>query len=336
VLPARSVELQKERDQVGFPSAQDATDELGVRLVQVEKAVYADGENPVEADAVVAAVVEHLRHRPDETLGIVALNIRQKTLISEKLYERFKTEPELRQRFERAGQTDEGFVKNLESVQGDERDVIFISVTYGPGPDGRFARRFGPINSQTGWRRLNVLFTRAKRRVVVFASFAPELLGDDGLSRGAKDLRDYITFARTGTYQHVPVSGREPDSDFEVAVAAALREAGYQVNPQVGVAGYFIDLGVRGREGSGPFILGIECDGAPYHSSFSARDRDRLRQQVLEGLGWKIHRIWSTDWYRDPHTQTQRMLEAVRSAERAPPTRTPLPMPHRPKPAPNS
>jgi very-short-patch-repair endonuclease len=303
-------------DLIVFPSANDAPEDLGVRLVHVEKAVYADGENLLEAQAVVDAVIDHLREQPEATLGVVALNIRQKTLIQELLYDRFKTEPELRQHFERPGLTDEGFVKNLESVQGDERDVIFISVTYGPStPGGPVARRFGPINSDNGWRRLNVLFTRAKRRVVVFASFASEQLADEGLSKGARDLRDYIAFARTGTYQQGRLTGREPDSDFEVAVATVVREAGYSVTPQFGVAGYFIDLAVRHRDRSGPYLLGIECDGAPYHSSFSARDRDRLRQQVLEGLGWKIHRIWSTDWYRDPHAQTQRLIEAIRGAE---------------------
>jgi very-short-patch-repair endonuclease len=303
-------------DLIVFPSANDAPEDLGVRLVHVEKAVYADGENLLEAQAVVDAVIDHLREQPEATLGVVALNIRQKTLIQELLYDRFKTEPELRQHFERPGLTDEGFVKNLESVQGDERDVIFISVTYGPStPGGPLARRFGPINSDNGWRRLNVLFTRAKRRVVVFASFASEQLADEGLSKGARDLRDYIAFARTGTYQQGRLTGREPDSDFEVAVATVVREAGYSVTPQFGVAGYFIDLAVRHRDRSGPYLLGIECDGAPYHSSFSARDRDRLRQQVLEGLGWKIHRIWSTDWYRDPHAQTQRLIEAIRGAE---------------------
>ena len=291
---------------------------MGVRLAPVQNATYADGQNLVEAEAVVDAVIEHLKTRPELTIGVVALNIRQKTLIQEALYERFKSEQELRQQFERAGGTDPGFIKNLESVQGDERDVIYIAVTYGPStPGGPVARRFGPINSETGWRRLNVLFTRAKKQVVVFSSFAPEELREDGLSRGAKDLRDYIAFAREGTYQQGRTSGREPDSDFEIAVANVIREAGYSVTPQVGVAGYFIDLAVRHQDKTGPYVLGIECDGAPYHSSFSARDRDRLRQQVLERLGWKIHRIWSTDWYRDPHTQAQRLHDAIRAAHRA-------------------
>lgn len=300
---------------VVFPSAQHANDELGVNHVMVDGATYADGKNLNEAKAVVDAVLEHLRHRSHESLGIVALNIRQKTLIEELLSDRLKDEPVLRERFDRGGSNDGGFVKNLESVQGDERDVIFISVTYGPAtPGGKVARRFGPINGANGWRRLNVLFTRAKRRVTVFSSFTAEQLEEHGLSRGGADLRAYLAFARTGQYQEAHHTGREPDSDFEVEVANTLREQGYEVTPQVGVAGYFIDLGVRAKHG-GRFLLGVECDGARYHSSFSARDRDRLRQQVLEGLGWEIFRIWSTDWYRDGRKQRQRLLEAVKKAE---------------------
>jgi very-short-patch-repair endonuclease len=217
--------------------------------------------------------------------------------------------------FDADGVEGEGaFIKNLESVQGDERDVIFISVTYGPKtPNGPVARTFGPLNGSSGWRRLNVLFTRAKRRVVVFSSFPPEALGNEAtLSRGALDLKKYLTFARTGRYVTAQTTDREPDSDFEVAVADVLRDAGYPVVPQVGVAGYFIDLAVKHPQRRSEFILGVECDGAAYHSSFSARDRDRLRQQVLEGLGWKIHRIWSTDWFRDPAGQKKRLVERLR------------------------
>jgi very-short-patch-repair endonuclease len=342
-LIAFSNDRYYDNDLIVFPSAKATDEDLGVSLVHVPEATYADGQNLAEARAVVDGVIEHLRRRPETTLGVVAINIRQAKLIEAELYDRFKEEPALRERFDRSGQTDAGFVKNLESVQGDERDVIFISVTYGPSTvGGTVARRFSAINTSGGWRRLNVLFSRAKLKVVVFASFSPEQLREDGLSRGAQDLRDYIAFARTGTYQQARASNREPDSDFEVEVANAIRDAGYGALPQVGVAGYFVDIGVQRPNGDGRYLLGVECDGAPYHSSFSARDRDRLRQQVLEGLGWRIHRIWSTDWYRDRRTQAQHLVEAIRRAEQPqtlarqtsvrgsaggppPPTRSPAP-----------
>ncbi|AKV04713.1 DNA helicase related protein [Labilithrix luteola] len=233
---------------VVFPSPKDATEDLGVKFVKVEDGLYADGVNEREAERVADAVIEHLRDRVAESFGVVALNIRQQQRIQHLLATKLKDEPELRKRFDEGG-TDGPFVKNLESVQGDERDVIYISVTYGPSsPNGRVAKRFGPINQANGWRRLNVLFSRAKKRVVVFASFESSNLDASStttMARGAEDLRKYLEFARTGRLTHGQTSGRAPDSDFEVEVAEALQNAGYTVEPQVGVAGYFVDLAVR-------------------------------------------------------------------------------------------
>ncbi|MBK8412239.1 MAG: hypothetical protein IPL19_30225 [Sandaracinaceae bacterium] len=303
---------------VVFPSPSNGSDELGVKYIEVPDGVCVGGVNDVEARIVVDAVMDHLMTRASESFGIVAMNVKQKERIQILLDERLRDHQELRKIFEEDdGERQGAFIKNLESVQGDERDVIYISVTYGPKtPGGRVARTFGPLNGPNGWRRLNVLFTRARRRVVVFSSFAPEALGDEAaLSRGASDLKKYLTFARTGRYLAAKTTDREPDSDFEVSVADALRDAGFVVVPQVGVAGYFIDLAVKHPQRPSEFILGVECDGAAYHSSFSARDRDRLRQQVLEGLHWKIHRIWSTDWFRDPRGQRRRLIEVLRALE---------------------
>jgi very-short-patch-repair endonuclease len=297
-----------------FPSPSDGSDDLGVKYVEVADGTCVGGINEREAERVVDAVLEHLRTRPHESFGAVAMNVKQKQRIEVLLSDRLKDQPELRSRFDSGTEGAHAFIKNLESVQGDERDVIFISVTYGPTtPRGRVPRTFGPLNQSSGWRRLNVLFTRAKKRVVVFSSFAPEALEGGELSRGASDLKKYLTFARSGLDLPGETTDRAPDSDFEVEVAEALRDAGYPVVPQVGVAGYFIDLAVKHPVRRTEFILGVECDGAAYHSSFSARDRDRLRQQVLEGLGWKIYRIWSTDWFRDPVGQKKRLVEAVKA-----------------------
>src|SRR5262249_1719289 len=157
-------------------------------------------------------------------------------------------------------------------------------------PGAPVLQRFGPINGKFGWRRLNVLFSRAKHRVVVFSSFDPDdLLASEGdTARGTQLLKNYLSFAKTGRLPSAAATAREPDSDFEVAVANVVRSLGFEPVPQVGVAGYFIDIAVRHPKKPGAFALGIECDGAMYHSSFSARDRDRLRQKVLEDLGWKI------------------------------------------------
>jgi transcription elongation GreA/GreB family factor/very-short-patch-repair endonuclease len=204
------------------------------------------------------------------------------------------------------------FVKNLENVQGDERDVVFISTTFGRAPGtNRVRQNFGPISRPMGWRRLNVLFTRARRNLHVFSSMHPEdIVVDLGTPEGTKALRNYLEYASRGTLVGADITEREPDSDFEVAVANALREKGYPIQPQLGVAGFFIDIAVRNPDQHGEFLAAIECDGATYHSGVSVRDRDRIRQEILESLGWKgkIWRIWSADWFRNPRNELRRLL----------------------------
>jgi transcription elongation GreA/GreB family factor/very-short-patch-repair endonuclease len=220
--------------------------------------------------------------------------------------------------------TEEGlplFVKNLENVQGDERDSIIISTTFGKPPGSDSVRQnFGPISRRGGWRRLNVLFTRARRSVALYTSLRPEDIVVDGSTpEGTRALRNYLEYARTGSLT-VPVDeGREPDSDFEVAVISRLRSRGYKVTPQLGVAGFRIDIAVRHPDAPGTYLAAIECDGASYHSSQSVRDRDRIRQEILESLGWRgrIWRIWSTDWFRSPRQEAERLfgfLEGIRSS----------------------
>lgn len=204
-------------------------------------------------------------------------------------------------------------MKNLENVQGDERDAIFISVTYGRNADGNFYHRFGPINQKAGCRRLNVLFSRAKKRMEAFCSFDPELL-TGAPSEGAQALKEFLEFAKHGRLSTKANATRKaPDSLFEVEVIRAIKSLGYDVEPQVGVAGYFIDIAIIDKKNPGRFLLGIECDGATYHSSRSARDRDRLRQQNLENLGWTIHRIWSTDWFKNERREVQRLKGVIES-----------------------
>ena len=212
------------------------------------------------------------------------------------------------------------FVKNLENVQGDERDVIFISTTFGkaPGTD-KVRQNFGPISRADGWRRLNVLFTRSKRRIELFTSMAPEdIVVDARTPLGTKALRDYLDFAKRGVLVTTDEGERDLDSDFEVSLANVITSMGYEVKPQLGVAGVFIDMAVRNPDRPGEFLAGIECDGATYHSGFSVRDRDRIRQEILESLGWKgrIHRIWSTDWFYDPRRAIAKLREFLEERRR--------------------
>jgi very-short-patch-repair endonuclease len=304
---------------IAFPSPMPTHPALGVKFVHVKDGVFEGRKNVEEAKRVVDTVLRHMRTRSNESLGVVTMNSTQRELIESLLEQRLKDDPAA-QEYVRSWEAglEPFFIKNLENVQGDERSVIYISVTYGPAPGGHVFQRFGPINSPTGHRRLNVLFTRARRRVVVFSSMlADQVQSSPTSSWGVRALKSYLHFAQTGVLEQAMFSGREPDSDFEVEVADALRARGFDVVAQVGVAGYFIDLAVKHPQKVDSFILGVECDGKSYHSSVSARDRDRLRQAVLEDLGWSIHRIWSTDWFKQSSHEVQRIVERIEVILRA-------------------
>jgi very-short-patch-repair endonuclease len=268
-----------------------------------------------EAKIISEAVREHFRQRSRESLGIVAMSAEQRLQLERSIETLAKEDMAFQEWLEEDARTQEPlFIKNLENVQGDERDVIFLSMTYGPQtPWGRVFQRFGPINSDVGWRRLNVLFTRSKKRMHVFSSMGSEDVIAGSLSkRGVHALHDFLVFCETGMLQKTEIDeDRSPDSDFEIAVMEALQNEGFDCVPQVGVAGFFIDVSVIDSGNPGNYLMGIECDGATYHSSKSARDRDRLRQTILERLGWRIRRIWSTDWYKNPHAELQPIIREL-------------------------
>ena len=291
-----------------FPSPQEWAADFGVRFVQVD-GKYRTRINVPEAQAVALAAVKFMATNPDKSLGIVALNQAQRDLIlaeMDRIFVRDSKSEQYRAHWQNT--LEPFFVKNLENVQGDERDVIFISTVYGPDENGNLMQRFGPINGAAGDRRLNVLFSRAKFGVTVFSSMRPDQIRvDEKTPRGTRLLKEYLQYAATGTLESGNVTVQECDSDFELIVKRQLESRGYEVVPQIGVAGFRIDLGVKHPDWPYGFLLGIECDGAAYHSSLSARDRDRLRQQVLESLGWTIYRVWSTDWFHDQKGELVKM-----------------------------
>lgn len=296
-----------------FPSPYGQGGKLGVRAIYLADAIYENQTNLREANRVVDAVVEHIATRPNESLGVVTLNIKQRDLIAELLEERLKSArgaDGYRDHWASEGQP--LFIKNLENVQGDERDAIIISTTFGKPPGSSAVRQnFGPISRQGGWRRLNVLFTRAKKSIAIYTSLRPEDIVMDGTTPdGTKALRNYLEYARTGSLTTFEETGRDPDSDFEISVMDMLKLRGYEVTPQLGVAGYRIDIAVKHPDAPGSYLAAIECDGASYHSALSVRDRDRIRQEILESLGWRgrIWRIWSTDWFRTPRQETEKLI----------------------------
>jgi hypothetical protein len=276
-------------------------------------------DNRREGEAIVARVSEHARSHPTLSLGIVTFSFAQRNLITELLEVGRRGDPILDD-FLREGQSEDLFVKNIENVQGDERDVILISVGYGPTtPGGRLgSMSFGPVNGEGGERRLNVLFTRARIRTEVFASFDP---GDIDVSRtageGPRILKRFLEFAKNGRADESSPTGLDADTPFEEDVADVIRSYGFLADPQVGSAGFRIDIGVRHPDKPGTYLLAVECDGATYHSALWARERDRLRQDVLEHLGWRFHRIWSSDWFYNRRAEIERLRAALADARDA-------------------
>lgn len=295
---------------VTFPSP--VTDDVAVRFERV-RGVYDRGgsrTNRVEAEAIVKGIEAHYLDdaKQELTLGVVTFNQPQQALIETLLDARRRTCHAL-DRAIAANSYEPLFIKNLENVQGDERDVIFFSITFGPDAAGKTTMNFGPLNGEGGHRRLNVAISRAREAVVVYSTLMPEQIDLAKVrAAGVRDLKLYLEFALKGPralVENRSPTGLEPDSPFEVAVINMLRERGWTVHPQVGCSGYRIDMGVVDPRAPGRYLVGIECDGRSYHSGATARDRDRLRQHVLEGLGWRIHRIWSTDWWINPEGEIE-------------------------------
>src|SRR5205807_4899482 len=196
----------------------------------------------------------------------------------------------------------------------------FISIGYGRTSEGLLAMNFGPLNRNGGERRLNVLISRARKRCEVFTSLtADDIDASRSGSSGVAALKTFLSYAQTGKMEVAPQSAEVSDSDFEDQVLRQLKQLGHEIHTQVGCAGFFLDLAVVDPTEPGKYLLGIECDGARYHSARSARDRDRLRQVVLESLGWRIHRIWSTDWFHNPSQELKKVLQAIETAKTAEP-----------------
>jgi very-short-patch-repair endonuclease len=306
---------------VTFPSPEESASRA-VQFIHVPDGCFKDGVNVIEARRVAALVMEHARATPKMTLGVIAFSQRQQERILDELEVLRRQSPECEEFFS-AERDDPFFVKNLENVQGDERDAIMLSVGYGPDEAGKVMKRFGPLNRDGGERRLNVAVTRARLAMRVVASMTAY---DVDLSRtgskGAALLKAFLDFAERG-----PVALREAiteanqrgaDSPFEQAVGDELERRGLTIHRQVGCGGYRIDLAITDGA-SGKYLIGVECDGATYHSAATARDRDRLRKAVLEGLGWKLVRVWSTDWVRDRNAQVNRVLNALEATKKPPP-----------------
>jgi very-short-patch-repair endonuclease len=306
---------------ITFPAAETA--DRGVSLHCLPSALFDRGKsrtNRAEAQAIVVDAVARMQKclaKPEEkrlTYGVVTFNIQQQNLIQDLFDQAQRDHPELEWFFS-DDRIEPTAVKNLENVQGDERDVMFFSITFGFDAAGKFPVNFGALNRDGGERRLNVAITRARRSLIVYSSFrAEQLRAERSHARGVRDLKSFLEYAEKGP---AAIAARTEgsvggyDSPFEEAVSDALASRGWQVEPQVGVSGFRVDLGIVHPDKLGAYLAGVECDGATYHRSAAARDRDKTRQQVLENLGWNVVRVWSPDWWYDSESAIDRVHDAL-------------------------
>lgn len=305
-----------------FPSASPDREGVGVDYHYVNGIFDRKSHtNQAEAEYIADLVYKNIEQYPDRSLGVVAFSASQQNLIDKLIWERRLNNPD-KEFFFTKDKEEPFFIKNLETVQGDERDTIIFSVAYGFDSGGKLLHNFGPLNRAGGERRLNVAVTRAKFNVQLVASIHHT---DIDLSRtgaeGARLLKEYLDFAENGSIALLRSAAVNPfesaESEFEAEVCEFLRDNGFAVDTQVGCSGFRIDLGLK-KPDSSDYVLAIECDGASYHSARNARDRDRLRQQVLEKMGWQFYRVWSTDWYCNKAAEQQRLLDAAARAVKAP------------------
>lgn len=306
------------------PSPIAKTEAVGLRLISVDGTYYPRGHgnnlantNPAEADALCEALKAHARVQKELTVGIAALSKRQAILIEEQVELARREDDLLDAWMSEATESGEGvFIKNLENVQGDERDVIMISVGYGRRPDGDMTMNFGPINNPGGERRLNVLFTRARWRCDVYCSFDPSSINTSGATgEGRRVFKEYLTSAQSESFNQATIRGNIGETYIETDIAEEIVSLGYGVEQHVGPDGFVVELAVLNPSHPDEFMLAVETDGSTYRQALSARERDRMRCAILELYGWRYHRVWMTEWFYDRKNAIDKVREALESAK---------------------
>ncbi|AJC49640.1 DUF4011 domain-containing protein [Mesomycoplasma flocculare] len=309
-------------DLVTFPANKKPIEFQGIKFFKVEKPLYKARKNEKEAKKIVEILEKILKkHGNRYTIGIVTTNLAQEKLISSEI-EKFKVKnPQFFSFFSDEAGVD-FFVKNIESVQGDERDIIIFSLNFGPNEEGKISLNFGAINQENGYRRLNVAFTRAKYSTIIVSSIDPEQIDlTKTKSRGARFLKKYLEIAKYGVEKYGVESMTKSESrliskaHFEVDVYNELIKLGYKVVKNVGFSNYKIDLAVVDSKNEEEFLLGIEFDGSVFVELKNARDREILRKKVLKMRGWSILRIWSLDWFQNPKQQIKRITDQIKMLE---------------------
>ena len=303
---------------ITFPSAIDKASDFGVEYIYVADGIYDRGgkkDNVIEAKRIASLVFEHFTKHPKRSLGVVTFSEAQQNAVDAAIRQ-MRLSCSAYERFFDDGVEEPFFIKNLENVQGDERDTIIFSIGYAKDSHGIMYMNFGPLSREGGYRRLNVAITRAKYNVKLVGSVhATDIDLDKSSAEGVKLLRSYIEYAQQGivalekeiNYNY----DLNFDSPFEESVYDFLTSKGYEVVTQVGCSGFRIDMAIKHPTQKGKFAIGIECDGASYHSSRTARERDRLRQTILEDMGWTLYRVWSTDWIKNQKTEEEKLINYI-------------------------
>jgi len=301
-----------------YPSPLHEDKTMGLQFRYIKDSVYDRGKtgvNKEEARTVALEVMRHFIRSPGKTLMVGTFNVKQQEAIQKEVEELVKSSPGFEKYF--MNENGENFVvKNIETIQGDERDVILVSIGFGFDQNGRLSKNFGPLNRDGGERRLNVLFTRAREKCVIFSNFkAIDLSVGDDDPAGLRVLKSFLEYAESKTFVSKMRESEPDEVSFDESVATFLRDNGFTIHQKIGCAGYKMDMAIVNEEIPGHYIIGIECDGAQYFNSRVARDRDRLRHNVLAGLGWQMYRIWSTDWYLNPQKAKKNLLDAIAKAK---------------------
>lgn len=302
---------------ITFPNSSNNVPDMGVEYIYVQDGYYDRGGkkcNIREAQECVRLVFEHIKKHPDRSLGIIAFSENQQAAIENAIIDYRERNPKCEWFFDESRE-EPFFVKNLENVQGDERDTIIFSICYAKDINGKMYMNFGPLGHEGGERRLNVAITRAKCNIKLVGSILPSDIDlNRAKSDGARMLRSYIEYARNGTSALKPVKKAESfesEDDFCDIVAKFLVEHGYKIEKQVGCSDYKIDIAIVNPKDEGEYIAGVECDGLSYIHAKTARDRDHLRRSVLENMGWNMYRVWSTEWIRNPETEGEALLNFI-------------------------
>lgn len=302
---------------ITFPSSKVNEADSGVEYVYVENGVYENRCNREEAAKCVKLIEEHIKKYPERSLGIIAFSEIQQSTIEEAVQE-FRKKNRQYDSFFVEDREKAFFIKNLENVQGDERDTIIFSICYGKNSQGRMFMRFGPLGHQGGERRLNVAITRAKYNVKLVGSIQPEDIDlDKTKSEGVRMLRSYIEFASRTQKEVIPAKKKNRLYEIDIfseSVAAYLEKQGYKVKRNIGTSDYTVDMAIEHPEISGVYIAGIECDGDSYQMARTVRDRDHLRSTVMERMGWKMYRIWSTEWIQNEKVAKKKLFEFITDA----------------------